>query len=306
VTKNRTIRVEEAERPALESAVREFPARARPAAAELENVLIRGDALEILPGLPEGFADLIIVDPPYNLTKRFGASVFRARDSAAYEEYLESWLPELARLLAPAGSLYVCADWRSSGAVERVGSRRFVPRNRITWEREKGRGAARNWKNGSEDIWFFTKSEDYAFNLDAVMLTRRVLAPYRDGEGLPKDWAETAEGRFRLTCPSNLWTDITVPFWSMPENTGHPAQKPEKLLAKLILASSRPGDLVFDPFMGSGSTCAVAKKLGRRWCGIEAEREYCLLAAKRIAMADASPGIQGYRNGVFLERNARR
>ena len=102
-----------------------------------------------------------------------------------------------------------------------------------------------------EDIWFFTKSKDYTFNLEAVKVQRRVIAPYRDKSGLPKDWVQNDDERYRLTAPSNIWTDISIPFWSMPENTPHPTQKPEKLIAKLILASSNPGDLVFDPFVGS-------------------------------------------------------
>ena len=179
----------------------------------------------------------------------------------------------------------------------------FHLRNRITWERDKGRGAKRNWKNNTEDIWFCTRSEEYYFDVDAVKLKRKVLAPYR-AHGKPKDWSEEQDGKFRLTHPSNIWTDITVPFWSMPENTDHPTQKPEKLMAKLILASSRPGDYVFDPFLGSGTTAVVAEKLSRRWCGVEIDAEYQCLALKRLAAARTDPSIQGYADGVFRERNA--
>jgi site-specific DNA-methyltransferase (adenine-specific) len=176
-------------------------------------------------------------------------------------------------------------------------------RNRITWEREKGRGAKKNFKNASEDIWFATVSNDYVFNVDNLKLKRKVLAPYTDTNGVPKDWQKTTAGQFRLTHPSNLWNDITVPFWSMPENTDHPTQKPEKLLAKLILASTKRGDFVFDPFMGVGSTIVTAKKLDRRFLGIEIEKEYCLLAAKRLNLARLDGTIQGYQDGVFWERN---
>jgi len=176
-------------------------------------------------------------------------------------------------------------------------------RNRITWEREKGRGANRNWKMCSEDIWFCTLADEFTFNVDAVKLKRRVIAPYRE-EGRPKDWEKTEGGGYRTTHPSNLWTDLTVPFWSMPENTDHPTQKPEKLLAKIILASSKPGDLVFDPFLGSGTTSVVAKKLGRRFVGIEREHAYCLVAEKRLALAERDSSIQGFAQGVFWERNS--
>lgn len=178
-------------------------------------------------------------------------------------------------------------------------------RNRITWQREKGRGAMRNWKNSMEDIWFATVSDRYTFNVGDVKVRRRVLAPYREN-GQPKDWEETEDGRFRNTFPSNFWNDISVPYWSMPENTAHPTQKPEKLLAKLILASSSPGDLVLDPFLGSGSTSVTAKKLGRHFIGIEQSAQYCVWAEKRLEMAEHDKSIQGYRDGVFWERNTRR
>ena len=88
----------------------------------------------------------------------------------------------------------------------------------------------------------------------------------------------------------------------MPENTDHPTQKPEKLIAKLVLASSRPGDIVLDPFVGSGTTCVVAKKLGRHYLGIEIDEEYCLWAAKRLTRADKDLEIQGYNGGFFWEQ----
>ncbi len=160
-----------------------------------------------------------------------------------------------------------------------------------------------NWKNCSEDIWFCTVGGEYTFNVEAVKLKRKVIAPYTNGDGQPKDWQRNDDGDFRLTHPSNLWTDISVPFWSMPENTYHPTQKPEKLIAKLILASSNPGDVVFDPFLGSGTTSVVAKKLGRNYIGIEREKFYCCLAEKRLEMATVDSSIQGYHDGVFWERN---
>jgi site-specific DNA-methyltransferase (adenine-specific) len=128
------------------------------------------------------------------------------------------------------------------------------------------------------------------------------MAPYRS-DGKPKDWDETAEGRFRDTAPSNFWDDISVPYWSMPENTAHPTQKPEKLLAKLILASCPPGGVVLDPFLGSGSSAVAAKKLGRHFVGVEQNERYCVWCEKRLELAGTDPRIQGYTDGVFWERN---
>jgi site-specific DNA-methyltransferase (adenine-specific) len=147
-------------------------------------------------------------------------------------------------------------------------------------------------------------SDAYSFNADAVKLKRKVIAPYRHQDGTAKDWQASDKGNYRLTSPSNLWTDITVPFWSMPENTDHPTQKPEKLMAKLILASSQAGDVVFDPFLGSGTAAVVAKKLGRHYLGIEQEKKYACYALQRLDMADHNKDIQGYSDAVFWERNS--
>lgn len=275
--------------------------------ADIEAVLdstVLGDALAVCPLLPEGSVDLVVADPPYNLTKSFGDTTFSRRSAADYEAYTRSWLSAVRPLVRPGGAVYVCCDWESSLVVGRVLGDFFTVRSRITWQREKGRGAKANWKNGMEDIWYATRGDGHTFNLDAVKVRRKVVAPYRV-DGMPKDWVETERGNYRDTCPSNFWDDITIPFWSMPENTAHPAQKPEKLVAKLVLASSNPGDVVLDPFLGSGTTSVVARKLGRRYLGIELEPRYCLWAEQRLERAMSDPSIQGYSDGVFWERNAR-
>ena len=272
-------------------------------ADEVRGRVFCQDVFEVLPKLPDQSVDLLFADPPYNLTKSFNDRKFKKISIDKYSEWLDSWLGLVSRILKPTASIYVCGDWRSSAAIHRLSEKYFIPQNRITWEREKGRGAKSNWKNCSEDIWFLTVSENYYFNVDAVMLKRQVIAPYTDRNGDPKDWSETENGRFRITHPSNVWTDLTVPYWSMPENTDHPTQKPEKLLAKIILASSKPGDLVFDPFNGSGTTTVVAKKLGRHYLGVEIDETYCCLAQKRLDLASTERAIQGYVDGVFWERN---
>jgi site-specific DNA-methyltransferase (adenine-specific) len=272
-------------------------------AEEISDCLFCQDVFSALPFLPDTSVDLLFADPPYNLTKTFNDRRFKKTSVDQYAEWLDSWLSQTVRLLKPTASVYICGDWESSGAIQRVGEKYLIPRNRITWEREKGRGAKSNWKKCSEDIWFFTVSDDYYFDVEAVRLKRQVIAPYTDGNGAPKDWQETDDGRFRLTHPSNLWTDLTVPYWSMPENTDHPTQKPEKLLAKIILASSKSGDLVFDPFNGSGTTTVVAKKLGRHYLGIEVEEIFCCYAQKRLDLAERDRSIQGYAGGMFWERN---
>lgn len=275
---------------------------------DVESILdktLLGDTFEILSLMPEKFIDLLIVDPPYNIDKDFHGNKFKKSADGIYEEYTKAWIERVLPLLKNTASVYVCCDWKSSIVIASVLKRYFYIQNRITWQREKGRGALYNWKNGMEDIWFATMSKNYTFNVEAVKTRRRVVAPYKV-DGKPKDWEETDEGNFRNTYPSNFWDDISIPYWSMPENTAHPTQKPEKLLAKLILASSNEKDIVFDPFLGSGSTSVCAKKLGRHYVGIEQNEQYCVWAEKRLEMADADKRIQGYEDGVFWERNARK
>lgn len=270
---------------------------------EIENKIFHQDLFSALDFLPENFVDLMFIDPPYNLNKKFEEINFKKSSSNEYAHWIESWLSRLLKVLKKDASVYFCSDWYTSSTVYNVLNKYFIVQNRITWEREKGRGAKINWKNCHEDIWFCTKSKKYTFNIDDVKIKRKVLAPYKDSSKKPKDWKTESNGNFRLTFPSNLWNDITIPFWSMRENTKHPTQKPEKLLAKIILASTNPSDLVFDPFAGSGTTLVTSKKLGRRYSGIELNKEYVLYTLKRLKMAENDNSIQGYRDGVFWERN---
>jgi site-specific DNA-methyltransferase (adenine-specific) len=271
----------------------------------LEQVIdktICGDTFGILKHLPSKSIDLLFADPCYNMDKDFHGIKFSKLSDTDYAQYLCSWIELVLPLLKDTASIYVCCDWKSSLIVGNVLNQYFNVVNRITWQREKGRGATSNWKNAMEDIWFATVSKQYTFNVNAVMSRRKVIAPYRTN-GKPKDWEETADGNYRNTYPSNFWDDISIPYWSMPENTAHPTQKPEKLLAKIILASTNPNDVVLDPFLGSGTTSVVAKKLGRHFIGIEQNLLYCAWAEYRLERAETDSSIQGYTDGVFWERN---
>ena len=301
--RNQTLTLSEEERVQLSDNLFIPEKNERLATEKILNKTILSDLFDVLDYLPESFADLIIIDPPYNLSRDFHGFKFKATDSERYSDYLRSWFPKIVRTLKPNGSLYLCGDWKNTSVLQQVMSEHLTVLNRITWQREKGRGAKRNWKNGMEDIWFGVKNpDDYYFDLEAVKMKRQVIAPYKKN-GKPKDWQETDEGNFRLTYPSNFWDDISIPFWSMPENTDHPTQKPEKLIAKLILASCPKDGIVFDPFLGSGTTSVVAKKLCRKYSGIEMNKEYALWAEKRLLQCEQFPQIQGYFDNVFWERN---
>ncbi len=269
-----------------------------------ENSTVLGDFNNAVKKVKDESIDLLIVDPPYNLDKNFHGKTFKKLGNQKYAEYTEKWINAIKPKLKPTASIYVCCDWKSSLVIGEIINRHFILRNRITWQREKGRGAKSNWKNSMEDVFFATVSDEYTFNLSAVKVRKKVLAPYKEN-GVPKDWTQTENGKFRDTCPSNFWDDIAVPYWSMAENTAHPTQKPEKLIAKLILASSNKNSLVLDPFAGSGTTAVVAKKLGRKYIGIEQNPLYCAWTEKRLENAEIDCSIQGYSDGVFWERNSK-
>lgn len=299
--RNKTITVSDDEYRALAERVLTIPPTDD---GQWENAIVNADLLKIIDLIPDNIADLIIVDPPYNLSKDFNGLSFTKMKSEKYGDYLRTWFYKVCDKLKPTGTLYMCGDWKCTSLLQSILEERLTVINRITWQREKGRGAKNNWKNSMEDIWVAVKDiHHYYFDVESVKIKRRVRAPYKEN-GMPKDWEATGDGKFRLTYPSNFWDDISIPFWSMPENTDHPTQKPEKLYAKLILASSREGDFVFDPFMGSGTAPVVAKKLGRRYLGVEINNEYCLWAVKRLLRAEVTPEIQGYSDGVFWERNS--
>lgn len=244
-----------------------------------------GEGLQALKKLGDESVQAIFADPPYfGKQKAFGRSI-----PNLWEEYYTwsiAWIKEAYRVLKDTGSIYVCCDWSYSGKVQEILEEAgFHIQNRITWKREKGRGALRNWKNNMEDIWFAVKDEkNFYFDVESVKIKKKVIAPYRDTSGKPKDWLEEDGNRYRLTYPSNIWLDITVPFWSMPENTPHPTQKPEKLVDRCLRPVVQKGDLILDPFLGSGTTAVIADRLEAEFIGIELDPDYVRLAMKRFAL----------------------
>jgi DNA modification methylase len=278
--RNRTLFLTEADRKRYASFPTLDELRIESPFSALLDRIYHGDCIEGMALLPDESIDLVFADPPYNIGKDYGNNQMRL-SGQRYREWSERWIREAVRLLKPTGSIYVCSDWRYSGMIQALLDSYLVVKNRITWRREKGRGSRRNWKNNMEDIWFAVKSESYVFNVEEVKVKKQVIAPYREN-GEPKDWVEENGERYRYTHPANIWIDTVVPFWSMPENTPHPTQKPEMVVERVMKASSNPSDVVLDPFMGSGTTAVVAVRFGRRFIGFETNEEYVRLSVKRL------------------------
>ncbi len=277
--RNRTLRLTQRETSARVAKLPEKPV------LTIESNVYLGAVEQALKVLPQNYFDLIIADPPYNYGMDFGNNSDR-RSKADYAEWTETWLSNLERVASPHASFYICAGWESSGLYQQALARSGLHvLNRITWKRDKGRGAKRNWKQNMEDIWFAVRDKkSHTFNLESVKVHKPVIAPYREN-GKPKDWSLDSEGApYRMTHPSNIWTDLTVPFWSMRENTPHPTQKPEALMERIILASSNVGDRILDLFSGSGTASVVAKRLGREYVGVEMNPEYVRYAMKRLRL----------------------
>ena len=275
---------------------------------ENKNQIIHGDFNEINKTIPDKYFDLIIIDPPYNLTKKYGENTFKAMLDDEYIEYSLLIFKKCLRKLKPTGTMYVCGDWKTSYLQRRAleyceNDMLCDVINRITWARDKGRGSINNWKNNIEDIYMVVKDKsNYYFDVESVKIQKKVLAPYKDKNGNNKDWEYTEEGKLRMSYPSNIWFDITIPFWSMPENTDHPTQKSEKLFAKLILASSKIGDKIYEPFAGVCTAGVVANKLGRNYTCVELENEYCQIGQYRLDKSNINKNIQGYEDGIFRDK----
>ena len=241
--------------------------------------------------------NLFFCDPPYNiLSGQEWDSQWKNNEE--FYAWTEEWIQLMYNQLKDDGSAYVCISWQHSHMfhmiLEKVGFRIV---NRITWKRDKGRGSKTNWKSMHEDIFLVTKGSRYTFNIDDVMVEKKVIAPYKDKDGNPKDWWVNDNGeKVRLTHPGNLWTDFSVPFWSSkevrsyaktkrtPDNTlqKHPTQKPKDLVKRCILASSNKNDLVVDYFLGSGTTLVVCNELGRKCIGFEVDEQYHKIIETRV------------------------
>tara|TARA_Y100000310_G_scaffold329694_1_gene400020 strand:+ start:609 stop:1358 length:750 start_codon:yes stop_codon:yes gene_type:complete len=235
--------------------------------------LIQGDCFEELKKLPDNSIDLIVVDPPYGINYKDWDKLDN------FIKFTEAWVKECFRILKDDGSFYSFMDWRNVSEFKLLLDKYGTIKNWITWHRTKGRNSSDNYKSTKEEILYYIKGKKYKWN-EQKMLKKHVF-PYKK-DGKPRGWFTNEDGiKCRWTGLGNVWF-YTVPFWNMPEYVKHPSQKPEMMIERIILSSSNEGDIVLDPFVGSGTTCVVAKKLNRSYIGIEISEEYCKTAETRI------------------------
>ena len=246
-----------------------------------------GDAVAWLRRLPSASVDLIFADPPYNLGKADWDSF------ASHQEYLRwslRWIKQAARVLKPTGTLYICGFSEILADVKLPASRYFLGARWLVWNYRNKGNMGSDWGRSHESILHFRKTKDFVFNGDDVRIPygqhtltypdhpQAVTSHYGKGATRPDRWSPHPRG----AKPRDV-IEVPTTCNGMAEKTPHPTQKPEELMRTFLLASTNPGDVVVDPFLGSGTTAVVAEQLGCHWKGCDLSLDYCGWAADRIA-----------------------
>lgn len=258
------------------------------------SVVINGDCMSVLPHIKDRSVDLIFVDPPYNLGKDFGNGSDDWEDKSEYLSWCYGWIDECFRVLKDDGTIYVMNSTQNISYIDVYLREKYNVINNIVWYYDSS-GVQSKYKYGSlyEPIIMANKSSKvkYTFNWKDVMVEARTgavrkLIDYRKTPPQPYN---------NMKVPGNVWEFPRVRY-RMGEYENHPSQKPEALLERIIKASSNPGEVVLDPFSGTFTTAVVAKKLGRKFIGIELSDSYYRIGLRRAL------GLSEY-NGEKLVKN---
>lgn len=254
------------------------------------HTIYHGNAIDILPTLPDESIDLIFADPPYNIGKRFANFIDKWPSDEAYAEWCKKWLDLCIDKLAPTGTLYVMSSTQSMPYIDLYLREKITILSRIVWHYDSsGVQAKKHFGSLYEPILHCVKNpNDYTFNADDILIeaktgSKRKLIDYRKKKPTVYNTEKV---------PGNAWYFPRVRY-RMQEYENHPSQKPEALLERIIAASSNPGDWILDPFSGTFTTCAVAKKMNRYTIGIELQEEYVKIGLRRLS-------IQVIYNGEYL------
>ncbi len=253
-----------------------------------------GDAIRWLFSLESESVDLVFADPPYNI-KKAEWDTFQSQEQ--YVQWSLQWIEQAARVLKPDGTLYVCGFSEILADIKLPALRYFEGCRWLIWHYKNKANLGSDWGRSHESILHFRKSRKFTFNVDDVRIPygnhtlkypdhpQAETSQYgRGGNHKDKLWRPNPKG----AKPRDV-IEIPTTCNGMHEKTPHPTQKPEELLRKLVLASSNVGDLVIDPFLGSGTTAVVAEQLRRKWKGCDISPEYGQWAAQRIELVEAWP-----------------
>ena len=257
------------------------------------GVIWVGNAIAWLTSLPSESADLIFADPPYNIGK---AEWDTFESQQAYVEWSLRWIEQAARVLKSTGTLYICGFSEILADLRLPASKFFQGCRWVVWHYKNKANLGNDWGRSHESILHFRKTKRFVFNTDDVRIPygnhtlkypehpQAETSQYGKDDGKDRLWHPNPKG----AKPKDV-IEIPTTCNGMHEKTPHPTQKPEELLRQLVLASSNPGDLVIDPFLGSGTTVVVAEQLKRKWQGCDISSEYCRWAAERIELVEDWP-----------------
>jgi site-specific DNA-methyltransferase (adenine-specific) len=255
----------------------------------MDNVILTGDCLHHLAKLPSQSVDLVFADPPFNI----GYDYDVYKDSRVPKDYLrwtEAWLSAVGRVLKRSGSIYVAiGDEYAAEMKLRMDAQGWSMRNWIIWHYTFGVHCKQKFNRSHAHIFYYVRdTSDFTFQADAVRVPSARQTTYKDRRANPKGkvpddtWVlRPGESAEHFQSESDTWSVSRV-CGTFKERTGHPCQMPELLLERIIKVSSKEGDLVLDPFAGSGTTVAVAKRLGRRFLGIELSEDYAEGIRRRL------------------------
>lgn len=252
-----------------------------------------GDAIDWLRSLPSESVDLFFADPPYNI-KKAEWDTFESQEE--YVKWSIKWIEQAARLLKPTGTLYVCGFSEILADLKLPASQFFRGCRWLVWHYKNKANLGSDWGRSHESILHFRKNRQFKFNIDDVRISygnhtlkypehpQAETSQYGKGSSKGHLWRPHPKG----AKPKDV-LEIPTTCNGMHEKTPHPTQKPEELLRTIILASSAPGDLVIDPFLGSGTTTVVADQLKRKWKGCDISLKYCQWASRRVELVEDWP-----------------
>ncbi len=249
-----------------------------------------GDSIQWLSSRPSESVDLIFADPPYNIKK---AEWDTFESQQAYVEWSMQWIEAAAKVLKPTGSLFICGFSEILADLKLPAMRFFKGCRWIVWHYKNKANLGKDWGRSHESILHFRKTPDYIFNIDDVRQPygehtlkypshpQAETSLYGNGKNVSHIWNPHPDG----AKPKDV-IEIPTTCNGMHEKTPHPTQKPEELLRKIILASSNEGDIILDPFLGSGTTLVCAEQLNRKWLGCDLSAEYIGWAIDRLELVE--------------------
>ncbi len=256
-----------------------------------------GDSLEWLKALPDESVDLVFADPPYNIKK---ADWDKFESQEEYINFSMVWIEQAARILKRTGTLFICGFSEILADLKHPASKYFMSCRWIIWHYKNKANLGTDWGRSHESIIHFRKSKKFTFNTDLIRVPygehtlrypshpQAESSQYGKGKKKKHVWEPNplgAKPKDVLDIPQDLF-DIPTTCNGMHEKTPHPTQKPEELLRKIILASSNIGDIVLDPFCGSGTTAVCADQLRRRWLACDLSAQYLEWTVNRLELVE--------------------